>query len=320
MSEKTASWFRTRRLGHVNLYISEYERSLEFYRSVVGLHGGWTRPKIGGAFLNNGASHHDVGFLPWNSAERRVAVSGPGLNHLAFDVGTEADLAAGYRAALDARFAFIASADHVVSKSLYCAAPNGMQIEIYADTHIPFTDPDFLAMRRATTNWDVSKVSAPDETPHYVQEHRPKASPDTIFQASRVDGATIIVDDIAETLGFFELTLGLRATLGGAAGGFALLQGALGGRDLVLLQRSGDEAAGLHHFSFLALSESGLEESLAKCRSRGVEIESELDLPVQRAVFLRDPDGHLVKIFVDRVPAIRTTREASARSTALWLL
>jgi catechol 2,3-dioxygenase len=56
--------FRPRRLGHVNLYIGKYEPSLHFYREIAGLGDGWTRPAIGGGFLNNGASHHDIGFIP----------------------------------------------------------------------------------------------------------------------------------------------------------------------------------------------------------------------------------------------------------------
>lgn len=313
-------WFTARRLGHVNLYISNYEKSLDFYRRVIGLHDGWTRPKIQGAFLNNGASHHDIGFLPWHSPERRVVVSGPGLNHLAFDVGTEADLASGYRSAGEAGHAFLATADHVVSKSLYCNAPNGMQLEIYADTPITFRDPDFLEMRRATTPWDPATVDHPDARPYYVQTHAPTPSPGTVFQASRIDGATIVVDDLHAVAAYFQRSLGLSPSIRGPGDTYVLLQGALGGRDLVVFAATAESPPGLHHFSFLVLSEAGFEESLRKARAEGVDVVREIDVPEQRGVVLRDPDGMIVKLFVDRQVGFWRAWRARPAAEALWLL
>lgn len=317
-SAEKRSWFSARRIGHVNLYISDYERALDFYRRVVGLHGGWTRPKISGGFLNNGASHHDVGFLPWHSPERRVVVDGPGLNHLAFDVGTEVQLTDGYRSATGDSFVFMAAADHVVAKSLYCTAPGGTQIEIYSDTAIPFTDPDFLAMRRATVAFDPLAIAAPDPQPHYVVDHRPTISPETVFHAARLDGATLVVDDLAGTTDFFRRCLGLRQAVIEASG-YALLQGELGCRDLVLLASTASLPAGLHHFSFTVIDAASLDESVTKARAEGLEIVKEIDNDVQRAVVIRDPDGRLVKLFVDREADFWRSRPLS-HDEALWLL
>lgn len=311
-------WFAARRIGHVNLYISDYERALDFYRRIVGLHDGWTRPKISGGFLNNGASHHDVGFLPWHSPERRVEVSGPGLNHLAFDIGTEAELVGGYRRALADSFRFMAAADHVVAKSLYCTAPDGTQIEIYADTAIPFTDPDFLAMRRATVSFDPEAIESPDPRPHYVADHRPATAPGTVFQAARLDGATLVVDDLEATARFFKRSLGLRAAPV-TAPGCVMLQGRLGCRDLVLFASDGSLASGLHHFSFPVIEPQLLAESLAKARAEGVPIIKEIDVPEQQAVVIGDPDGRLVKLFFDRRADFWHGRNLTA-DEALWLL
>lgn len=312
------AWFSARRIGHVNLYISDYERALDFYRRVVGLHDGWTRPKISGGFLNNGASHHDVGFLPWHSPERRVVVDGPGLNHLAFDIGTESDLVEGYRRATHEAFNFMAAADHVVAKSLYCTAPDGTQIEIYSDTPIKFTDPDFLAMRRATVAFDPLAIAVPDVTAHYVQSHRPVIRHDTVFQAARLDGVTLVVDDVTAVAKFFDQCLGLqRAPLKAAS--HVLLQGQLGCRDVLLFPSSTALPAGLHHFSFPVIDAWQLDASTKRAREEGVEIIKEIDDPKQKAVFLRDPDGRVVKLFADRVPDF-WRHEALSLEQALWLL
>jgi catechol 2,3-dioxygenase len=312
--------FKARRLGHVNLYISDYLRSLDFYQRIVGLHAGWTRPKIGGGFLNNGASHHDVGFLPWNSPERRVIVNGPGLNHLAFDVGTERDLVAGYRRARDNGLPFIATADHIISKSLYTTDPNDIQLEIYVDTPIPFTDEDFLALRRATSPWDPLLVESPDPTPYFVAKHTPTKSDTTVFPASRIDGATIVVQDLVSTVSYYTDVLGLQPTVLNRAAGFAVLQGALGGRDLIVFEADDELTPGLHHFSFLALGPAELEAAISLAPAAGLTLVGEINSAHQRAALLRDPDNHLVKIFVDRDPNLLGWAPSLTRTQALPLL
>lgn len=296
----TAPWFRVERLGHVNLYISDYERTLAFYRDVLGLWDGWTRPQIGGGFLNNGASHHDVGFLPWDSGERREHASGPGLNHLAFEVPTEKQLVEGYRRARDDGFEFLAEADHVITKSLYCHDPAGTQLELYADSKISFRDPDFMEMRRATTQWDASDTLAAEDTPFGVSEHLPVKAEGTIFHAAKITGATLDVPDLADAADFYRRALGLESA--DAGDGWVVLSGAAGGRDLVLWAAdAGDaSASALHHVSFAALDEADLNDSLVRARAAGIEILEDFDTPFQRAVVIADPDGNLVKIFAER--------------------
>lgn len=312
--------FRCRRIGHVNLYISDYERSLAFYRDIVGLHDGWTRPKIGGAFLNNGASHHDIGFLPWHSAERRVAVDGPGLNHLAFDVGTEARIVTGFRSAVEEGYEFLAAADHIVSKSLYCLTPDRVQLELYADTPISFRDSDFLAMRRATSKWDPATLESASDVQYAADAREPTIGPDTLFHVRKLEGATLAVRDLEESAAFFQHLLGLSVFVPVDGAPCLLLQGHGGQRDLVLWQESSERPAGLHHFSFSAFSEADLENSLQDGRAAGVEIVQTLDHPLQRAVILRDPDGLLVKIFVDRADDFSKQLASCSTEELIWLV
>ena len=55
--------FHPRRLGHVNLYVSQLERSIEFYRDTCGIELVRIEAAIRGGFHSNGNTHHDVGLI-----------------------------------------------------------------------------------------------------------------------------------------------------------------------------------------------------------------------------------------------------------------
>ena len=55
--------FAPRRLGHVNLVVSDVDRSMEFYKSVVGIEEAYVQPKVRAGFLSNGNTHHDIGMV-----------------------------------------------------------------------------------------------------------------------------------------------------------------------------------------------------------------------------------------------------------------
>src|SRR5262245_29888845 len=51
---KASGFFRPRRLGHANLFVSDYERASEFYQSVVGFEEVYRQPDNRASFLSNG--------------------------------------------------------------------------------------------------------------------------------------------------------------------------------------------------------------------------------------------------------------------------
>ena len=133
MTQVKAPFFRARRLGHANLFVTDVERSLDFYNRVVGIEEVYRKaaptddlqgPAVGG-FLSNGNTHHDIAVFRHPSA--------PTLNHLAFELECEADLIEGYRIAVDAGTTFRVS-DHDITRSLYTRDPDGNGIEIYSDS------------------------------------------------------------------------------------------------------------------------------------------------------------------------------------------
>ena len=102
-----------RRLNHAVLYVSDLARVVDFYRYALGFE---VRMEIPGraAFLRapGSANDHDLG-----------------LYHLAWEVGTLADLA-DVRDKLAAAGALVGQSDHRVSKSLYAKDPNGIEFEV----------------------------------------------------------------------------------------------------------------------------------------------------------------------------------------------
>jgi catechol-2,3-dioxygenase len=118
-----------RRLNHAVLYVSDLARVVEFYRYALGFE---VRMEIPGraAFLRSpeSANDHDLGLFEVGDA---VPPHNPyvGLYHLAWEVGTLADLAE-IRSRLSERGALVGASDHRVSKSLYAKDPSGIEFEV----------------------------------------------------------------------------------------------------------------------------------------------------------------------------------------------
>ena len=118
-----------RRLNHAVLYVNGLAREVEFYTKTLGFE---VRMEIPGqaAFLRSPGSlnDHDLGLFDIGSghADGRPAV---GLYHLAWEVGTLAELAETRGKLLDAG-ALVGESDHRVSKSLYAKDPSGIEFEV----------------------------------------------------------------------------------------------------------------------------------------------------------------------------------------------
>ncbi|RYD62986.1 MAG: VOC family protein, partial [Verrucomicrobiaceae bacterium] len=107
--EKTASTgLMPRRLGHVNLFVSDLERSMAFYENVAGFHEIFREPDIQAGFLSNGNTHHDFGLIQTSAVDRvdktgKVLIAAsqrgrePGLNHLGFEMSNQRELVLAYQ-------------------------------------------------------------------------------------------------------------------------------------------------------------------------------------------------------------------------------
>jgi len=120
-------------IGHVHLKVSDLDRSIAFYRDVMGLdvtqHYGDQA-----AFLSAGGYHHHIGLNTWFSKGGPPAAQlSAGLFHVAFLYSDRAALAQAFKSVLDAGVEIEGAADHGVSEAIYFSDPDGNGIEIYRD-------------------------------------------------------------------------------------------------------------------------------------------------------------------------------------------
>jgi catechol 2,3-dioxygenase len=122
------------KLGHAVIKVRSLERSVPFYREVLGLKE-VARYHNAMVFFSCGENHHDLGLMEVGPSAPGVQDYGVGLYHLAFKVGDSLDELRAFRDHLAAKGVPIAGqSDHRVSQSLYFHDPDGMLIECYVDT------------------------------------------------------------------------------------------------------------------------------------------------------------------------------------------
>ena len=121
-------------LGHVVFYVKDLNRSLAFYRDLLGFQ------EVGRAFggaaaaLTSGRTHHElllieVGDMPHPPSGPRL-----GLYHIGIKIGDSLEELRSANAELErAGVTITGMSDHTVSQSLYLADPDGNEVELYAD-------------------------------------------------------------------------------------------------------------------------------------------------------------------------------------------
>ena len=114
-------------MRHAVLWVSDPERSAEFYRRALGLD--IKNAFSGAVFLSspNSATDHDLGLF---QAEGPVPTNrSVGLYHIAWEVETLADLVAA-KERLAKMGALVGENNHGMSRSLYCHDPDGIEFEV----------------------------------------------------------------------------------------------------------------------------------------------------------------------------------------------
>ena len=290
-------FWRPRRLGHANLYVSDLEHSMHFYHDVVGLEESYRRPAIKAGFLGNGNTHHDIGLVEVTSPLCRSNEAG--LNHLAFELQNEVELVEGYHRAQAANIEFPRTVDHDITRSIYGFDPDGNSVEIYADMTKDWRGTRTGVVTKPTPAWTPG-IPPPISEALFHESPEIQRVPSAIFHPLRITHVVVITQDYEAMVEFYRGPLGLRLIRRGEGDAFAVLGGTCGAQDLILFRRQRGWAIGLHHMSFEVAHETELADSIARLAGSKWAIERDMARLERHCVHLRDPDGLRIQFYVER--------------------
>jgi len=120
-------------IGHVHLTVSDLERSLGFYRDLLGFEI-TARYGDSAVFLSAGGYHHHIALNTWAGKGATRAPEGhTGLYHFAILYPSRKELARTLKRLIDNSYRLDGTADHGVSEAIYLKDPDGNGVELYAD-------------------------------------------------------------------------------------------------------------------------------------------------------------------------------------------
>jgi catechol 2,3-dioxygenase len=121
------------RIGHVHLKVADLERSLQFYRDLLGFE---VQQNYGesAVFVSAGGYHHHIGLNTWYSKNGSPAPrQSAGLFHTAILYPERRDLAVALKRLIDAGYPLTGASDHGVSEAIYLDDPDQNGVELYWD-------------------------------------------------------------------------------------------------------------------------------------------------------------------------------------------
>ena len=119
------------RLNHAVLFVSDLERSVDFWTTTFDMTVIAREPRANAAFLRlgHGDNHHDLGLFGLGESASRQGGRSLGLYHLAWQIDTIQQLADA-RATLVGNGAYTGESSHGATKSVYGVDPDGNEFEV----------------------------------------------------------------------------------------------------------------------------------------------------------------------------------------------
>jgi catechol 2,3-dioxygenase len=120
------------RIGHVVLKVRDLDRSLAFYRDLLGFQVVSELSNVMIFLSTGGKNHHDLALLRVGQQAPSPVPTAVGLYHVAIQLA-DWEAVRGAHAMLIERGLLKGAVDHGVSRSLYTVDPDGNEIELYCD-------------------------------------------------------------------------------------------------------------------------------------------------------------------------------------------
>ena len=274
------------RPGRVRLRVADPERSLGFYRDVLGMRVARDEGSVLGLAAGEGPELIELRGTPGLAPARQRGRLG--LYHFAVLVPTRAELGRVLGRLSGSGFPLGAS-DHEVSEALYTVDPDGNSVEIYAD--------------RPRSAWrhdgdELHMTTIPLDTHSLLRE----AAPDTgaIAEGTRIGHMHFYMDDLARADAFYRGGLGMDRMVWSYPGALFLAAGGyhhhVGTNTWAGpgATRTRDDEAGLLDWELLVPTTADADASAASLRAAGFDPRQE-----DGAWTAADPVGNVIRIVAD---------------------
>ena len=123
---------RPLRIGHVVLKVRDLDRSLAFYRDLLGFKVVSELSNVMIFLAADGQNHHDLALLRVGQQAASAVPTAVGLYHVAIQLADWEAVRTAH-GLLTERGLLRGAVDHGVSRSLYTADPDSNEIELYCD-------------------------------------------------------------------------------------------------------------------------------------------------------------------------------------------
>ncbi len=122
---------KIKELGHVVLYVTNLERSANFYRDILGFREIIRTKDI--ALFSSGRTHHELLLIEIGGSPKKGKIE-PGLYHIGFKIGdSPEDAKKAYNELKKKGVKIVGTGDHTITHSIYILDPDGNELELYAD-------------------------------------------------------------------------------------------------------------------------------------------------------------------------------------------
>ncbi len=140
-------------LGHVGFYVRDIERSVAFYRDILGLPVS-DRSPWGAVFMtaqDRLAEHHELLLAPGRNDDGKVNV----IQQISFRCASVADAKEFYRVFVENNVPINRTVSHGNTVSIYAEDPDGNSVEVYWQTGVDVPQPFGKLMDLSKSEADV---------------------------------------------------------------------------------------------------------------------------------------------------------------------